>query len=465
MSKTKVAAEEEKFFSKLGISLTSLRGAQEAIEANRTTGNVVCLVGPAGIGKTHITKQIADRRVPRKAFDWHGRTWETSVPLVVLYLAHMQAEDTGVPYPSRARRNELLKECDLFMRIAAQAQNGMGERAREHALGIAEEVLTSTSAQDEGTFEFLINKQLNDLPPEGILFLDEWNRAEKQVIKAFFTLLEDREIHGHRIVPDGVQIVAAMNPSDGAYSVNEAEKDHAFRRRLSFVAVTCNTGAWLEYAVNKFHPHVVNFIKAMPDALYDTKLRDAGKAFPCPATWEKVSKILQAIEKEGKDIVSMGVELSVCGHIGQATGTQFMAYVKDNETVINPDEVIHKYTERSAVRKKVLKLVESARNDVLNELCTSVAITLLTAKPDPTSIAPNIALYMGDLQPEVAVSMIVHKLSAAAEEVQNAESYLNNLSIAMHDQKPYQRLFEDIAAAMEKARAEVGEKSPDPLKP
>jgi len=464
MSKTKITAEEEKFYSKLGISLTSLKGAKEAIEVNRTTGNVICLVGPAGIGKTHITAQIAEKRVPRKAFEWHGRTWETSVPLIVMYLAHMQAEDTGVPYPSRARRNELLKECDLFMRIAAQAQNGMGVTAREHALVIAERVLASTSVQDEGTFEFLINKQLQDLPQEGILFLDEWNRAEKQVIKAFFTLLEDRAIHGQRIVPDGVQIVAAMNPSDGAYSVNEAEKDHAFRRRLSFVAVTCNTGAWLEYAMNRFHPHVVNFIKAIPDALYDIKLRDAGKAFPCPATWEKVSRILQAMERDGKDILCNGVELSVCGHIGQATGTQFMAYVKDNETLINPDEVIHKYTEKSPVRKKVLKLIETARNDVLNEVCTGVAIMLLTSKPDPTTVSPNVARFMGDLQPEMAVSFIVHKLTAATEDVQGAESYLNNLSVAMHDQPPYQKLFEDIHEAMEKARAEIKEGGADPLK-
>lgn len=461
----KKVVDDEKFFSKLGISLTSLRGARLAIEANRRTGNVICLVGAAGIGKTHITRQVAALRKPTKPFEWHGQLWEDSVPLVPLYLAHMQAEDMGVPYPSRAKRNELLRECELFMNIGQLAQNGFGEKAREHALLLATEVLDRTKANDAATFEFLIEKRISDLPPEGILFLDEWNRAEKQVIKAFFTLLEDREIHGHRVVPDGVQIVAAMNPSDGAYSVNEAEKDHAFRRRLSFVAVTCNAGAWLEYAVGKFHTHVVEFIKSMPTALYDTALRDAGKAFPCPATWEKVSRLFQETDRANQPLLSDGVELSVCGLIGQAHGSQFMGYVKDNETVINPDDVIKKYTEKSPVRKKVLKLVDQNRNDVLNELCASVALTLLVDKPDPMTIASQFALFMGDLQPEMAVSLIVHKLSAATEGTEGAEGYLNNLSIAMYNEPAYKKLFTAIGKAMEKARQEVDSKSVDPLEP
>lgn len=464
MSQTKVV-EEEQFYTKLGVSLASLKNARKAIEANRTSGNVICLVGAAGIGKTYLVRQVAEGRVPLEPFEWHGQMWDKSVPMKALYLAHMQAEDMGVPYPSRAKRNELLKECELFMHIAEMAQNGLGEEARIHALEIADRVLHSDSKLEDGTFEFLVEKNLKDLPPEGILFLDEWNRADKSVIKAFFTLLEDREVHGHQLVPPGVQIVAAMNPSDGAYSVNEAEKDHAFRRRLSFIAVTANTGAWLEYAEGRFHTHVVEFVKSMPAMLYDTKLRDAGKAFPCPATWEKVSIILQDAEKTKRDLLDMGVELSICGHIGQAVGTQFMAYVKDNEVIINPQEVLDRYTDKSKVRRKVTRLIGMARNDVLNELCTSVALTLLTKRIEPTTVAPRLALFMGDLQPEMAISMIVHKLGAAAEEVEDAESYITGLSIAMKEQPAYNKLFTGIGEAMRKAREEVGDDVASPLKP
>lgn len=456
--------QEEQFFTKLGISLASLAGARQAIEVNRTSGNVICLVGVAGIGKTHLVRQVAETRIPITPFEWHGVQWTSSVPIIILRFSQLQAEDVGIPYPSRAKRNELLRECELFMRIAETSDNGFGERARHHAQKLAEHVLDSGSALEDGTFEFLIERNLKDLPPEGILFLDEWNRADKSVIKAFFSLVEDREIHNLKLVPPGVQIVAAMNPSDGAYSVNEAEKDHAFRRRLSFVAVTANVGAWLEYAEGKFHPHVVEFVKASPAMLYDARLRDAGKAFPCPATWEKVSNIFKDAERDGRSLVDNGIELSVCGHIGQAVGAQLMAYVKDNEILISPEEILNKYTDRGKVRKKVLRLVEKARNDVLGELCTSVAITLLTKRPAPASIATRLALFMGDLQPEMAITMIVNQMNAAAEDAsEGAESYLTDLSMAMRDQPAYNKLFEGVGKAMRKAREEVGEGNPSPL--
>lgn len=464
MSEQAKNLDQEPFFSKLGISLTSLKGAQQAIEVNRFTGNVICLVGPAGIGKTHITRQVAAARKPLTPFRWEGKEWTDSVPLVALYLAHMQAEDMGVPYPCRARRNERLKECEFLFNLSAQKiDNGCAHKAYVHATALAKALLDDNEL-DAGVFEFLIEKRLSQLPPEGILFLDEWNRADKQVIKAFFTLLEDRAIHGHTVVPAGVQIVAAMNPSDGAYSVNEAEKDHAFRRRLSFVAVTVNEGAWLDYAEGKFHPYVVEYLKAMPTHLYDAKLRDAGKAFPCPATWEKVSVLLQQAEQNKVPLNNLGIELSICGSIGHAVGSQFMAYIQDQETVINPTDVLTKYTEKSTVRKRVKTLVAKSRHDILEELSSGVALMLLHHKPDVPAVAPYLALFLGDLHAELATNFIVYKLTTASEGVDGVEDYLNKLSIALSKQPAYQQVFVEISATYQKGQHACGNGSaPDPL--
>lgn len=449
--------KREAFYTKLDIPVASLKTARAAIEANRTTGNVICLVGEAGIGKTQLIQQIAASRAPTTPFEWHGQRWETSVPMKTLYLAHMQAGDIGVPYPTRAKRNELLRECDLFMRIADRAQNSVSEKARKHALELAEHILSTGSALDDGTFEFLIEKHLKDLPPEGILFLDEWTRSDKSTVKAFFTMIEDRTVHGHALVPPGVQIVAAMNPSDSGYSVNEAEKDCAFRRRLSFVSVVINTSLWLEYAKKNFHPYVVEFIQSLPSTLYDAKLRDAGKAYPCPATWEKVSTVLCNADINKIKLTNGGVSLTIAGCIGQTTCSQFTAFIADNEILINPTEVLQMYTEESDVRKKVQRFVRLARNDVLNELSTGVAINLMTDQPDPTMTAPHLALFMSDLQPELAIAFIKNKLGAAADTAENAEDYLTQLSIAMKDQPRYVELFVKIGEIMEKAKKEAGE--------
>lgn len=462
--------QQESFYSKLGVPLASIKGAKNAIEANRYTGNAVCLVGDAGIGKSQLVRQIAEARRPTKPFTWNGQEWVTTLPIKTLYLAHFQAEDMGVPYPSRAKRNELLQECQLFLNLAAHAKDnqdmGRHKKFMEHALRISDRIIELGSPLEDGTFEFLVERSLRDMPQEGILFLDEWNRAEKSTIKAFFTLLEDRKVHGVQLVPDGIQIVAAMNPSNAAYSVNEAEKDHAFRRRLVFVAMTVNVGAWLNYADGRFHSLVVEFIKAMPDSLYDIRLRDAGKAFPCPATWEKVSLLLQRNEEMNIDLNNEGVFLSICGIIGEGAGSEFMQYVKNNDIVIAPMDLLKNYNEKSKLRNKVKRLVKEARFDVLKKLCAGLGTVLFAQKVEPESIRMTLGLFMGDLPSEMALAMIEEDFGRAAQDTEGGDAYLTALSKAMVTQPAYQALFKTIGSALKKMDAAAKGRPPkDPLAP
>ena len=459
--------QEEKFYTKLGIPVATINDAKAVIDANAHTQLVTCLIGDAGIGKTHLVRQVAARRKTKKPFTWHGKEWVDEVPVIVWYLAHWQAEDTGVPYPSRAKRNELLRESELFMKMLSilppeERYTKLRRESLEHAITIAEHVLQSGSPLEDGTFEFLIEKSLKDLPPEAILFLDEWNRADKAVIKSFFTLLEDRELHGIKIIPPGVQIVAAMNPSDGAYSVNEAEKDHAFRRRMAFLAIVVNSGAWLKYAAGVFHPLVVEFIRASPDDLYDFRLRNAGKTFPCPATWEKVSQVLQAAEKNKTPLISPGVTLSIQGFIGEGTGARFKNYVLDNETLVSPSEVLQEYSTHSGkLRKRIKHLVQHARNDVLGEVIGAVAITLFSEQPPVKDVSPNLALFLDDLPPEIATTFITIKLSSAMVGIPNAETYLTELSTELCSYPSYIKLYNKLGDINSAVKAELGEKSLD----
>lgn len=448
----------EAFYTKLGISCVGIGSAMKIVDLNRRTKTCVCLNGESGIGKTHAIQQIAARRKPDKPFTWRGKEYTDSVPMIPLFLAHMQPEDVGVPFPARAARTQLLQEADLLMRLLEREKEAGKAQALRRKLDAATSRIIANGFSEDDHFDFLLNRTFADMPPEGILFLDEWNRAEKATVKAFFTIVEDRQIHGHYL-PEGIQVVAAMNPSDGSYMVNEAEKDHAIRKRLTFVAVTTSLGSWLEYASGPgdFHPYVVEFVRAMPAFLYDTKLRDAGKVFPCPATWEKVSEVLKAAQAMPMPFTENAVETTIGGHVGEDAAAKLIAYIKDNEIVINPEEVIHKYTDKSRVRERVQKLVKQNRNDVLDELCRGVAATLFSKKPDPEKIAPPLAQFMGDLHPEMAVSLVAHKLAANAGEAEHGDAYLSKLSGSMHTQPPYQALFDRIAVAMRKAREQLGD--------
>lgn len=466
MSAPKEGTVNETFYTKLGISCVGIGSAMKVIELNRWTRTCVCMNGESGIGKTHIIRQIAAQRKPKTPFVWRGKTYTNSVPVVPLFLAHMQPEDVGVPFPARAARTQLLQEADLLMRLLERETEAGRARTLRKKLDAATDRIIANGFSEEDHFDFLLSKTFADLPSEGILFLDEWNRAEKQTVKAFFTIVEDREIHGHKL-PDGIQVVAAMNPSDGSYMVNEAEKDHAIRKRLTFIAMTTSLAVWLDYAGGKgeFHPSVVNFIRAMPNYLYNTKLRDAGKVFPCPATWEKVSDVLKAAASAKIPLSAPEVEITIGGHVGDDAAMKLIAYIQDNEIVVNPKEVIHKYTEKSKVRQRVCRLIDQNRNDVLDVLCAAVSATLFADKPDPEKIALYLATFMGDLAPEMAVSLVAHKFSADADAAEHGDAYLSDLSKAMHTQPAYQKLFDLIGEAMCKAQEQLGgEELLDPTK-
>lgn len=77
--------------------------------------------------------------------------------------------------------------------------------------------------QEENVLEYIEQKWFREIEewakenPDGmiILFLDEFNTADPQVLKTFLTILAERRIPTlNKSLPDNVVIVAAMNPND-----------------------------------------------------------------------------------------------------------------------------------------------------------------------------------------------------------------------------------------------------------
>lgn len=377
------------FWDKLGIPTCTLNEAREVIDLAFGAGHVVCLVGEAGIGKTQLTQQIA------KSKDWHYHAF---------FAAHVEREDlTGIPYPD----------------------------------------------EDGGAYKFLVEKNIwsiiNNCKPTLLVF-DEWNRGDKAVMNAIFTVMEDRRF-GSKILPDHIHILACMNPSEGAYLVNEAEKDPAFRRRLCFVAVQVNETVWLQYATGpgKFHQAVTDFVKNKPDLLNDVQTREAGKMYANPASWEKVSDTCYAIEKLGKEITDEKLRrlmhVKISGHVGLGAATEFMSFVENAFTHVAPRKVLYSY---SAVREQIRSWAKEANNSKLLELCGGVALTLISDVPRNEndseghrvwvqSVKDNLGKFINDLPIEMARALF-SKLGMRHEEAAASGGFnvvWNKLSEAM----------------------------------
>jgi hypothetical protein len=341
-----------------------------------------------------------------------------------------------------------------------------------------EEISMIMFAENGESFDFIPPGwmlKLNDIAEKqgnAILFLDEWNRGDKALVNALFTLTDERRIHDFTLHRN-IMVVAAMNPSDGVYLVNEAEKDHAIRKRLNFIYCVHDLKAWLDYTKkSRWYPLVPQFIKSASNFLYDAGARDAGKTFACPSNWEKVSNIMEGAEAAGMDLTGPAVRALVEGQIGAVAATKFLDFVADQNTLIQPSEIIHKYKANSNVRKRVAALLNSKidaqgnfvevskkknRAGVINDLNQSLAIELFSTMPDTAKIAKHIAQYIGDLPNELLSTFAAQHLNEQGKaRGHEGELYLAKLSTAMQGHPAYKKKMKVIITAMREYKQKAG---------
>ncbi len=193
------------------------------------------------------------------------------------------------------------------------------------------------------------------------LFLDELNRAQTEVRQAALQLVLDKQIHEHKLpktLIDGVEfdcfIVAAINPSDGFYQVDEL--DPALMDRFLHFKLQVNADGWLDWAgKNNIHKTIISYIANSKDKLY---VKDENAAlFPTPRSWTKLSELLKSFEDKNIENPTLMYNL-IAGKIGHTVGAQFLTYYKENSVIISVEDI----------SKAVKKAWPSARKKASNDL-------------------------------------------------------------------------------------------------
>ena len=374
MSKAQVenAIVEETFATKLGIEMVSPRTFREMIDLNAGSTNVVCAVGPSGIGKTAIPIQAAKARNGGKG-----------VPYAAIYMPTATQEGFFVPTTASDTKAYFDQRVPRTFQAILEWSDKMIKK-----YGKAENVPADMCA---------------------ILSIEEINRApDKSVTRAAFVMIGDRMI-GDVPIPQCIQIVATMNPTGGGMSVNEFERDPAMRRRLSpMIGVSYNYGDFMEYAMRVgFHEHVLAHLGAQPSHGYDEQAALAGKHFACPATWETVSRLCFQFEARGLKLDTALGRAAIAGAVGSASATAFLEYIRDNTLVITPEDVLTKYLPGSETQKRFRAYTpkgsgedgdKGGRLDKVSALAEGL-VTYIFAHLDkaPGSVTKQLACFMGDL--------------------------------------------------------------------
>jgi hypothetical protein len=233
---------------------------------------------------------------------------------------------------------------------------------------------------------------------EGIVFLDELNRANPEVLQALFSLFTERAIHTHKI-PDGWTFVAAGNYQAGDFNVTDTS-DVAFNDRFIHIDLKPSVEEFLTYAEDVGAVNVSGFIKENAANL-EIKSKEDGLAHVLPSRRSYLNMIAKL---DNEDINDCRLEL-YSGAIGRVAASAYMMYLNKPEKPVSGLLVLNNYKQ---CRQQILKLSNNkeARLDVLNKTTEEIYIRLQENKVDLNNkiIRSNLIEYLSDIPVEMCMS-------------------------------------------------------------
>lgn len=211
----------------------------------------VFLMGPPGIGKTAIMKQIAE---------------ELGVGLVSYSMTHHTRQSAlGLPL------------------IVSKNYGGKEVSVTEYTMS---EIIASIydMAEESGA-------------DEGILFLDEINCVSETLTPTMLQFLQFKTFGKHK-VPEGWIVVTAGNPPE--YNRSAREFDVVTWDRLKRIDVEPDYAAWRTYASKRgVHAAILTYLDARKDNFYKVETTVDGKRFVTARGWVDLSDMITLSEREG----------------------------------------------------------------------------------------------------------------------------------------------------------------------
>jgi MoxR-like ATPase len=173
---------------------------------------------------------------------------------------------------------------------------------------------------------------------DGLLLLEELNRAERAVRVPTLQLLSARRINSYEL-PEAWLPIAAVNPSDAGYEVDEL--DLAFMSRFCVIRVVADVDEWVQWATSaKIDPRVISFVEQSPDIFLSPEANPRG--------WESVSRLLTAYRGTSDDDALAAL---IVGKVGEQWGAGFLAAISGAERPLSAVQVLEEYRAYRAVAR------------------------------------------------------------------------------------------------------------------
>ena len=204
----------------------------------------------------------------------------------------------------------------------------------------------------------------NDPDSKGILFLDEINRARRDVLQAAFQLVLDKKIHEYEL-PKGWAVVGACNPNTDEYIVTDIG-DAAFMDRFCHIKLTPTVAEFIDYAhKTNFDSDIIDFVREQPEMLaakgedYDLEVK------PSARSWEFINRLIQY-----KTPINVLQELAI-GIVGTTAAIAFMESRRSADKPFKAEQILKEFPK---LKKKVEKYSNPKDNriDILKATCDNL---------------------------------------------------------------------------------------------
>lgn len=220
----------------------------------RRRARPICLMGPAGIGKTEIVRQAADELgLAFLSYSITHHTRQSIIGLPRLIQGTIEGKTVSMTEYTMSE-------------IIAQVYRTMDETGRT----------------------------------QGILFLDEFNCASESLRPIMLQLLQDKSFGPHAI-PDRWMLVLAGNPTE--YNRAASDLDPVTADRLRLLHIQPDYPAWRAYAkAHGIHPVVLSYLDNQRDHFYLCRRDEAGSALVTARGWEDLSLMMTCLETQGQPL-------------------------------------------------------------------------------------------------------------------------------------------------------------------
>jgi hypothetical protein len=153
-----------------------------------------------------------------------------------------------------------------------------------------------------------------------LLLLDEINSAAKAVQAAAYKLVLDHEVGLHAMHPKVYKMAAGNLKSDGAI-VNDLST--AMQSRMIHFELALDHQAWIDWATKAgIDFRVIAYMNWKPEKLQAFDPNHSDRTFPCPRTWEFVSRLIK-----GDAVLTRADHLAMlAGTVGEGTGMEFLGF-------------------------------------------------------------------------------------------------------------------------------------------